>query len=818
MPAWYLTPAALGYLSQFILALLIAGYFVARLIRRRASRPAHFGLLTDFLTCVALLTLLLTLDAAFSPTDRLCPLFLQTTVLALGILLLLQFAYRFPEPISHKWETRLVLALSLAYLLYEAGYAVYRFYLLSAWGYVIYRPPWADYLMALGLSWAPVVLLRQAVRVSADENLTPNPSRATRDASSPARRGEALSPPSLVGKHVLSAAEGGIGGLGPQYVDFGSLVSGGAIRGGPQGLMQNYYLDFRRHLHTLLLPLAYLIVTVSVLAVIGFSSIFHHNLVRSLDALLAGVRRVNAGDLQTTMPIHYHDEIGFLTESFNSAAARLHDQVTTLETRVAERTQALRTEMAVREAAQAQVLAQQRALAAAEERERLGRELHDGLGQVMGYLNLQAQTAETLLDRGQIAGVRTNLHQMAQAAQQAHMDVRSFILGFRAAARQSFGEALQQTVAEFERQAGIPVSLETSQSWDERWLSPVAEVDLLRIIQEALTNIRKHAQARRVILSLAQAGDRLRVAVEDDGVGFETRDWGLGTRYWGVWNGAAPAKTPKATELMVPNPQSPIPSHFGLANMHARAVELCGSLIIESTLGQGTRVSLKCPIQAPREQAAMPASPLRVLLVADHPMFLDGLRNLLAAHGMEVVGLGQDGLEAQTLARALRPDLIVMDLQMPRCDGLEATRRIKAEWPEARIVILTVSAAEEHLFAALQAGAAGYLLKSLNAEEFFLLLAGLEHGAPPIAPELAARIRGELGQAASQRGQLAALSPIESELLRLVAQGLTYREVARQLHLSEPAVKYHMKQILEHLHLANRVQAEAYARRSGLGG
>jgi two-component system NarL family response regulator len=181
-----------------------------------------------------------------------------------------------------------------------------------------------------------------------------------------------------------------------------------------------------------------------------------------------------------------------------------------------------------------------------------------------------------------------------------------------------------------------------------------------------------------------------------------------------------------------------------------------------------------------------------------------------------VVGLGQDGLEAQTLARALRPDLIVMDLQMPGCDGLEVTRRIKAEWPEAVIVILTVSAQEEHLFAALQAGAAGYLLKSLNAEEFFLLLAGLEQGAPPIAPELAARIQGELGQAASQRGQQATLSPAQNDLLRLAAQGLTYREVGRQLHLSEAAVKYQMKQILERLHLANRGQAEAYARRSGL--
>jgi two-component system NarL family response regulator len=181
------------------------------------------------------------------------------------------------------------------------------------------------------------------------------------------------------------------------------------------------------------------------------------------------------------------------------------------------------------------------------------------------------------------------------------------------------------------------------------------------------------------------------------------------------------------------------------------------------------------------------------------------------------VGLGQDGLEAQTLARALRPDLIVMDLQMPNCDGVEATRRIKAEWPEACIVILTVSAQEEHLYAALQAGAAGYLLKNLKAEEFFRLLAGLERGAPPIAPELAARIQGELGQAASQRGLAAALSPVQNDMLRLVAQGLTYREVGRQLYLSEAAVKYHMKQILERLHLASRGQAEAYARRSGLG-
>ncbi len=160
----YLTPAALSYLAQFILALLIAGYFVIRLLARCADRPAHRALLTGFFVCVVLLTLLFTLDASFAPTDRLYPLFLQTTVLALGILLLLQFAYRFPGPFPRKWEARLVLVLSLAYLLYEAGYAVYRFYLLSAWGYVIYRPPWADYPMALGLPGSPRAALRALFR------------------------------------------------------------------------------------------------------------------------------------------------------------------------------------------------------------------------------------------------------------------------------------------------------------------------------------------------------------------------------------------------------------------------------------------------------------------------------------------------------------------------------------------------------------------------------------------------------------------------------------------------------------------------------
>ena len=155
-------------------------------------------------------------------------------------------------------------------------------------------------------------------------------------------------------------------------MDLGDLAQNRTITSGPQGIVQDYYLDFRRYLHALLLPLACLMGAASALVAIGFPSLFYLNLVRPLDTLLAGVRHVNAGDLQTTMPIRYHDEIGFLTESFNSTVAKLRDSIATLETRVAERTAdltqvnvRLRGEIDQREAAQAQLLAQQRSLATA---------------------------------------------------------------------------------------------------------------------------------------------------------------------------------------------------------------------------------------------------------------------------------------------------------------------------------------------------------------------------------------------------------------------------------------------------------------------
>jgi two-component system NarL family response regulator len=226
---------------------------------------------------------------------------------------------------------------------------------------------------------------------------------------------------------------------------------------------------------------------------------------------------------------------------------------------------------------------------------------------------------------------------------------------------------------------------------------------------------------------------------------------------------------------------------------------------------------------------------LRVLLVDDHPLFLEGLHDLLNARGIPVVGTARDGFEALEQARALRPDVIIMDIQMPRCDGLTATRLIKAELPEVKIVMLTVSDSDSDLFEAVRSGAYGYVLKNVEPGQFFELLLNVAHGHAPFSPGLAARVLAEFArQAGAQAGCPAsslpavrstessaatpALSSRQLQILSLVAEGLTYREVGEALHLSERTIKYHMGEIVRRLHVKNRAQAIAQAPRLGASG
>jgi len=209
---------------------------------------------------------------------------------------------------------------------------------------------------------------------------------------------------------------------------------------------------------------------------------------------------------------------------------------------------------------------------------------------------------------------------------------------------------------------------------------------------------------------------------------------------------------------------------------------------------------------------------VRVLLVDDHPLFRDGVRSLLEARGVEVAGEAGDGEEALEAALRLRPDVILMDITMPRMDGLEATRLIKVRLPEVKIVILTVSDEERTLFEAIKSGAQGYLLKDLQADEFFSLLSGIERGEAPISRGLASRILEEFARRPAGRpgtGTPDELTDREREVLRWVSSGASNREAAAALHISENTVKFHMKNILEKLHLRNRAEVVAYAARKG---
>jgi DNA-binding NarL/FixJ family response regulator len=211
---------------------------------------------------------------------------------------------------------------------------------------------------------------------------------------------------------------------------------------------------------------------------------------------------------------------------------------------------------------------------------------------------------------------------------------------------------------------------------------------------------------------------------------------------------------------------------------------------------------------------------VRVLIVDDHPLFAEGLRNLLTERGIDVVGIAQDGHEALTRARALRPDVVLMDVTMPRLDGVDATRALKAVNPEVTVLMLTQAADDDHLFAAIAAGASGYVLKSEPTDTFLRLLEGAARGEAAISATLAGRLLSEFARLdALDRPDGTAddlLTARQREVLRLVADGLLYKQVAARIGVSERAVKYHMAEILARLHVHNRAEAVSSARRLGL--
>lgn len=212
---------------------------------------------------------------------------------------------------------------------------------------------------------------------------------------------------------------------------------------------------------------------------------------------------------------------------------------------------------------------------------------------------------------------------------------------------------------------------------------------------------------------------------------------------------------------------------------------------------------------------------MRILLADDHALFRDGIASLLTAWGHEVVGQAADGEAALALAARLRPDLVLMDVAMPGAGGMEATRQISASVPGVAIVMLTASEDVEDLFAAIKAGARGYLLKNLESTELRGMLEAVARGEAAITPAIAARILTELARpetaavARAQRGP-DSLTDRELGVLRLVVAGMRNKEIGAELGISENTVKFHLRNILDKLHAQSRTEVVARAFREGL--
>ncbi len=211
------------------------------------------------------------------------------------------------------------------------------------------------------------------------------------------------------------------------------------------------------------------------------------------------------------------------------------------------------------------------------------------------------------------------------------------------------------------------------------------------------------------------------------------------------------------------------------------------------------------------------SEPIRVIIVDDHPLFRDGVAHSLAAEpNIEVIGQGSSGGEALQMAREHLPDVLLLDIAMPGRGGIIAAGEVAAACPATKIIMLTVSKDEDDLMAALKAGASGYVLKGVSAKELADVVQTVAGGEVYVSPSLAADMLRELSRPQPPE-PLDELTEREREVLQLVAEGLTNREIGERLHLSEKTVKHYMTNVLHKLQVRSRVEAALLAQRHGLG-
>ncbi|MFQ5880667.1 MAG: response regulator, partial [Dehalococcoidia bacterium] len=415
-----------------------------------------------------------------------------------------------------------------------------------------------------------------------------------------------------------------------------------------------------------------------------------------------------------------------------------------------------------------------------EERRRVAYDIHDGLGQLITAAGMHLEAFRG--DRTQVEAneVEEELGKGSRCLQDAIAEMRRIVSELRPSLLEDLGltEAARHYLEEMGSRMGWQVQFQEEISGLR--LEPVVETALFRIVQEALANAGKHAKAERVRISLNK---------EDDQLVLEIRDWGAGFDVERVLA------------------QSARGEHVGLLSMRERAQLVGATCSIKSAVGQGTTVTVRVPLanQVEREAKAeegvwgmakeKPAiqapgkGPITVLVADDHPMVREGLRSMLNARDVRVVGEAATGAEAVEQVGNLQPSVVLMDVRMPDMDGLTATEIVKREWPGTSVIIITSYESRDYLRRAIEVGAAGYILKGMSRESLLNATKVVKEGGSLIEARLLSELLTEMGvegtrYAGGLAGTIEALSPREQQVLQLLVRGLTNKEIAAEMHYS----------------------------------
>ncbi|MGO8949976.1 MAG: GAF domain-containing protein [Ktedonobacterales bacterium] len=486
-----------------------------------------------------------------------------------------------------------------------------------------------------------------------------------------------------------------------------------------------------------------------------------------------------------------------------------------------------------------------RMMGAVEERSRVARDLHDTLTQsILGIL----RTLEAISPELSAAppAVREAIEESRLFAKESLDEARRSIWNLTPAAleNRSMPEAIKEYVELWRHRTGIEATYRLSGTPTQ--IAPTRAMDLLHVVREALSNIAQHASASHAEVSLVFSNSGLALSIKDNGIGMRPEMLTASQ----TENPASSQETGAGGER-----STPLGRGLGLRGMRERARLLNGRLQIDSTPDWGTRIVLtipdlnrpaattlaegkdtlhfnpredsgRLPLEQPPGPSVAPVSTvapgtfeaetfISIVVADDHPALRSGLRLALTkVAGLRVIGIASSGAEALMLARELRPDILLLDVQLPDQDGISILRKLRLEQIPVRVVMLTAHFADAYVTEALQNGASGFLNKDIEIPDLVQAVRMAHHGRLALSPTIAARLQDRAGLLVNP--QASHFTTREREVLDLLAGGLRYQAIGKQLCISQATVKFHAINLYQKLQSHSRVEALNRAREWGL--